>query len=227
MSPAATTQSSAAPSAQAAPHAQGEHTEKGELTRRHILDAAAAAFARNGFAGTSLNDLIKAAGITKGGFYFHFPSKEALALAVVQDKQETWLRDVSAAAERHTRAVDQLRAVADALCDLYERDPTFGSMSKLCREMGMDHSPDGAATPIGQVSVQLFTTWFRFTAALIERGQTEGDLRSDVDPLAAAETAVASFLGIKDMADLMTGGADLRRRMQHFSDLFLTALRAG
>ena len=208
-----------------------EHTEKGELTRRHILDAAAGAFARSGFAGTSLNDLIKAAGITKGGFYFHFPSKEALALAVVEDKQEAWLRDVSAAAERHTRAVDQLRAVADALCDLYERDPAFGSMSKLCREMGMDHSPagasGGAATPIGRVSVQLFTTWFRFTAALIERGQADGDFRSDVDAMAAAETAVASFLGIKDMADLMTGGADLRRRMQHFSELFLTALRAG
>jgi AcrR family transcriptional regulator len=202
-----------------------EHTEKGDLTRRHILDTAAAAFARSGYAGTSLNDLIKAAGITKGGFYFHFPSKEALALAVVRDKQETWLRDVSAAALPHTRAVDQLVAVADALCDLYDRDPAFGSMSKLCREMGMDRAPSGDSTPVGQVSTQIFTTWFRFTAALIERGQAEGDLRTDVDPMAAAETAVASFLGIKDMADLMSGGADLRRRMQHFTDLFMTALR--
>jgi AcrR family transcriptional regulator len=236
MSPAATTTQSP----------PVEHTEKGDLTRRHILDTAATAFARSGYAGTSLNDLIKAAGITKGGFYFHFPSKEALALAVVQDKQETWLRDISAAALRHTRAVDQLVAVADALCDLYDRDPAFGSMSKLCREMGLDHRPNGgakphggagaaegvrrspaagSATPVGQASTHIFTTWIRFTAALIERGQAEGDLRTDVDPIAAAETAVASFLGIKDMADLMSGGADLRRRMQHFTDLFMTALR--
>ena len=156
MSPSAATQ---------APQAASEHTEKGDLTRRHILDTAAAAFARSGFAGTSLNDLIKAAGITKGGFYFHFPSKEALALAVVQEKQETWLRDVTSAALRHTRAVDQLIAVADALCDLYDRDPAFGSMSKLCRELGMDSGPEN---PLGQVSTQIFTTWFRFTAMLVE-----------------------------------------------------------
>jgi AcrR family transcriptional regulator len=202
-----------------------QHTEKGDLTRRHILDAAAAAFARGGYAGTSLNDLIKAAGITKGGFYFHFPSKEALALAVIEDKQARWLHDVAAAAQRHARAVDQLLAMADTLCDLYESDPTFGSMSRLCREMGMDSGPGSGATPIGQVSAQLFTSWFRYTASLIERGQAEGELRRDVDPLAAAETAVAAFLGIKDMADLMSGGADLRERMGVFTELFMTALR--
>jgi AcrR family transcriptional regulator len=204
--------------------AASERTDKGDLTRRHILDAAAAAFAKHGYAGTSLNDLIKAAGITKGGFYFHFPSKEALALVVVQDKQETWLRDVSAAALRHTRAVEQLQAAGEALCDLYDRDPTFGSIAKLCRELGFD---EGEATPIGRMSIQVFTTWFRFTAMLIERGQAEGDLRRDVDAMAAAEVAVASFLGIKDMADLMSGGADLRRRMGDFTALFLAGLSAA
>ena len=207
--------------AQQEPHA-AERTEKGDLTRRHILDAAATAFARNGYAGTSLNDVIKDAGLTKGGFYFHFPSKEALALAVVQDRQEIWLRDVSTAAFRHTRAVDQLLAVADALCDLYDRDPAFGSMAKLCRELGIAGTH---GTPGSEISRQVFTTWFRLTAMLIERGQAEGDLRQDVDPMAAAEAAVAAFLGIKDMSDLMTGGADLRRRMQDFSALFLAALR--
>jgi len=56
-------------------------TDRGGETRRRILDVAAEAFAERGYAGTSLSEVLKASGVTKGGFYFHFPSKEALALA--------------------------------------------------------------------------------------------------------------------------------------------------
>src|SRR6266508_3236138 len=79
-------------------------TDRGEATRRRILDVAARSFAEHGFRGNSLNDIVRESGLTKGAFYFHFPSKEALALAVFQDKQELWLGRTAEAMSGRTRA---------------------------------------------------------------------------------------------------------------------------
>src|SRR5438067_12903978 len=80
-------------------------SDRGLETRRRILDTAAHVFAERGYLGTSLNELIKETGLAKGGFYFHFPSKEALALACLQDRQEQWIGKVMAAAMQHERAI--------------------------------------------------------------------------------------------------------------------------
>jgi TetR/AcrR family transcriptional repressor of nem operon len=91
-------------------------TQRGEGTRRCILDEAALSFARRGYAGTSLNDVIKATGLTKGAFYFHFSSKEALALEVFRHKHEEWAAHAMAAAARETRALDRSVTMMFAAC---------------------------------------------------------------------------------------------------------------
>ena len=48
----------------------------GTATRTRILDAAQALVLKQGYAGTSVDDVIAAAGTTKGGFFHHFPSKQ-------------------------------------------------------------------------------------------------------------------------------------------------------
>ena len=52
--------------------------------RTKLLDAATTIVRRKGYAATSIDDLCKAAGVTKGAFFHHFPSKEALAVAGAQ-----------------------------------------------------------------------------------------------------------------------------------------------
>lgn len=51
---------------------------KREQTRARILDVAARAVRRDGFAGVGVADVMKGAGLTHGGFYAHFPSRDAL-----------------------------------------------------------------------------------------------------------------------------------------------------
>lgn len=56
-------------------------TQKGrskEVTHARILDAAARAIRRSGYDGVSVADIMKEAGLTHGGFYAHFPSREAM-----------------------------------------------------------------------------------------------------------------------------------------------------
>jgi AcrR family transcriptional regulator len=196
----------------------GPATERGEITRRHILEVAAAAFAENGYAGTSLNDVIKGAGVTKGGFYFHFPSKEALALDVLRMKQEQWAGRVVAATMRHPRAIDQLIGMVDAVTTLHEEDPSARAIGRLCTELSDD--PDLAP----QMAPQ-FTTWIELASSLINKAQQEGDLRTDVDPDVAAEIAVANFVGQDLISKVATGGRDLRARTYRTAAFFLDLLR--
>jgi AcrR family transcriptional regulator len=193
-------------------------TDRGEATRKHILEAAAGVFAEKGYAASSLNDIIRVSGVTKGGFYFHFPSKEALAIAVLTRKKQEWAAKVMAAATRHPAAIDQLRAMPAALLDLYEADPSARVVQRLTLELSEDPrlAPDMAT---------LFDLWLDLTASVMGRAQQEGTLRDDVDVRAAAAGAVAAFLGFEQISAVVSAGADLRRRVEQFADLYLILLR--
>ena len=83
---------------------------RGDRSRRAILDAARPIFARDGYAAASLNQIIEASGLTKGGCYFHFLSKQALALAVIADHQHGLLERVAAEVNQHPTVVERLFA---------------------------------------------------------------------------------------------------------------------
>lgn len=63
-------------------------SSKGLATRERLLDIAERHFLSDGFLATSIDDMIKEAGITKGGFFYHFDGKNALASALLQRYQK-------------------------------------------------------------------------------------------------------------------------------------------
>jgi TetR/AcrR family transcriptional repressor of nem operon len=65
--------------AETVPAVESESRTKGERTRDRILDVAYDAIIHKGFAGTSIDELVEAAGITKSGFFYHFKDKGDLA----------------------------------------------------------------------------------------------------------------------------------------------------
>lgn len=76
--------------------------EQAEKNRAHVVEVAGAQFRRHGFDGIGVADLMKAAGLTHGGFYNNFASKDALAAeAVTRVFAETTarMREVAAGAE--------------------------------------------------------------------------------------------------------------------------------
>jgi AcrR family transcriptional regulator len=65
--------------AETVPTVESDARTKGERTRERILDVAYDAIIHKGFAGTSIDELVEAAGITKSGFFYHFKDKGDLA----------------------------------------------------------------------------------------------------------------------------------------------------
>ena len=59
-----------------------EPLRKGEATQARILDAAYSLFMEQGYHGTSMRQIVERAGVTTGGVYNHFASKEEIWVAV-------------------------------------------------------------------------------------------------------------------------------------------------
>src|SRR5215831_14481598 len=76
--------------------------EEAAATRERIVDAAAREFRQNGIAETGLNDLMQAAGLTHGGFYKHFESKNQVVGEAVKRSFEQTLATMESSADGKT-----------------------------------------------------------------------------------------------------------------------------
>jgi AcrR family transcriptional regulator len=170
-------------------------TGKGEETRRRIVDAAAQLFMERGYTAASLSDLIDAAGVTKGGFYFHFASKADVGVEVVRSRDDSLQSEVLAAAGEHERAAEQIPAMVRALVQAIGANKKQGmaGIERICAELRADGVDDPAV-------VRPHVRWLETTAALFRRAQAEGDMDKDVDPDLAARLAVGTFLGLEELA---------------------------
>jgi AcrR family transcriptional regulator len=92
-------------------------TETGDSARVRVLDAAVDLFARQGYDGTSVTQVINQAGVAKGGFYHHFTSKEALLYEVYGDLITRQLASMDAILAGDAAPADTLRAL---ILDLVE-----------------------------------------------------------------------------------------------------------
>ena len=72
--------------------------QEAAVTRQRIIRAAAAAFRKNGIAGTGLSDLMAAAGLTHGGFYRHFDSKDQIVAEACAAAGESLVEQLAACA---------------------------------------------------------------------------------------------------------------------------------
>lgn len=170
-------------------------TDKGIETRRHIIEVASVAFAEHGYAGTSLNDVIRASGLTKGGFYFHFESKADLALAVLDTVRSDWQASVLAATADDQRAAERMVAIMRALVAHKASHPAAGAVDRLCQELAQSE-------PDVREHIRHFHAWFDITGRLLEQARAEGDLDPDTDIPSAARFVVAAFLGADHLAGL-------------------------
>lgn len=110
--------------------------EQAAQNRRDILEAAGKLFRERGFEGVGIADLMKAAGFTHGGFYNHFPSKQALAAEMCS---EAFQRSNAKLAEQLEQAPDEaLRDfVAHYLSPEHRDDPAQGcTLASLAADTG-------------------------------------------------------------------------------------------
>jgi AcrR family transcriptional regulator len=184
-------------------------TDKGSETRQRILEVAAHAFAEHGYAGISLNDVIRRTGLTKGGFYFHFESKAELALAVLDYIRDTARTRALAVAAQHDRAVDQIEAIVRHIVADKTGDSSMAALGRICQELT-------GAEPALRGQVGHFEGWFTTTEDLLRAAQAEGSMDASVDVEKAAWFVVTAFVGADFVSDLR--GEDLAAYTETYLD---------
>lgn len=86
-----------------------------ELTRERILEAAEKLFAEKGFHETAMDEIVQAARVSKGGVYFHFPSKEDLFFALLDKLANALQRDVQQEIARRSGAVNKIQGALEVV----------------------------------------------------------------------------------------------------------------
>ena len=150
--------------------------EAAPTARQRILDTAYELFSRRGIRAVGIEEVIARAAVAKATLYRHFPSKDELVLAFLEQREQLWTRQFveAGASERGTTAEERLLAIFDVFHDWFQRDDFEGCsfMNVLLETADRDH-------PVGAASVHYLENIRTIVRGLAE----EADLR---DPEAFA-----------------------------------------
>ncbi|KAB1141369.1 TetR/AcrR family transcriptional regulator [Streptomyces luteolifulvus] len=173
--------------------------ERAEITRQAILDGAAVAFDSTGFGSTSLSDVSKQAGVTKGALYFHFQSKEALARTLIEEQFQIFRPVVSTPMPGVQTAIDLSHQLAHGLLT----DVRVRAGIRLVIEFGSFTDPD--PTP--------YNMWIDALRDCLAPAQGRGDVLPEVNVTDLATFLCGSFTGIQVASHVRTGRGDLHARV--------------
>lgn len=94
------------------------------LTRLRLYQAALSTFRRDGVEATRIDDIAKVAGVSRGTFYFHFPTKEHVLLERMRETEAQICAAIEALPEG--ASIDEVIAcLLDQLAEIWENDPRF------------------------------------------------------------------------------------------------------
>src|SRR5580698_8341546 len=100
------------------PRHSATRTNDPEGMRQKVLDVAASLFQSQGYNATSMKDLLRAAGISAGAMYHHFPTKKACGLDVIRDRVQpavraTWIDPIAESSSAKAGIETVMTAIAD------------------------------------------------------------------------------------------------------------------
>jgi AcrR family transcriptional regulator len=117
---------------------------RSEPARERILKTAYDLFAQRGVRDVGIDEIIERAGVAKATLYRHFPSKDALALAFLERREELWTRGFveAGARARGQTPEEQLLAIFDVFDDWFRNEAEFDACSfiNVLVELGPRHA---------------------------------------------------------------------------------------
>ena len=195
------------------------------VTREVVLDAALGVFSRAGYAAATLDDVANDAGVTRGAVYWHFAGKADLYSALVAERFGRAAVAIMAAAESAPTPVAKLRALLVASLTHLETDRDYRAIVELTlfKAEALPEIADSLDAKRAALRSQR-----ELAASLIAGAKARGDVRSGVDPNAAAITLLGLVNGIAVLWLLDPGAFSLTHQAEQSVDLALSAItRSG
>jgi TetR/AcrR family transcriptional repressor of nem operon len=184
-------------------------TEKGEKTRGKILEESARVFVSKGFWATSISDILKASGVTKGNLYFHFSGKEELAMAVLAKEREDFMAFLDQALSSGTPGEALNNFFEQAYAKHQKTNFIGGCIFGNTALEASETSPLFAG-----LVTDVFSDWTAKIEGKIAQAQHHQEIRSDLSSAELATMIVATLEGGIMQTRLLKSEAPLRVCLQ-------------
>ncbi len=163
-----------------------------DITRDKILDAAFQEIHRCGFQAASLSSILERTGLTKGALYYHFPDKDRLGYAVIDEVIRESLETMMFAPLRESD--DPVTTLCEVI--RYKAERTSGDSVALgCPLNNLMQEMSPLDLEFKRRLMAILKTWQDVVTDALKRGQKRGQVRPDVDCRAAALFIVSAFEG--------------------------------
>lgn len=192
---------------------------KAERTKQFIVAQTAPVFNRKGFAGTSLNDITAATGLTKGSIYGNFESKDEVALAVF-DYNLSKVTDIfnSEMSKYHT-IKEQLMVYVE----VYSNFSKYPFPAGGCPMMNTATEADDTHPQLKKKAQDAILSWKKSLTRLIEKGMSNSELKPDINAEQTAISIIAIIEGATMIANL-TGNSRYRKMVMQTVEKMINEL---
>lgn len=192
--------------------------KRSEETRSRILAAAVECFSRDGYHATGVAEICKRAGVSKGAFYHHFATKQAVFLEILNE----WLGNLDGQLTAiHLGAHDVPAALLEMAAMIRPIFETAIGRLPMFLEFWLHASRD---PQIWQATITPYRHYRKYFADLLRQGIAEGSLRPmDVD--VGAQAIVSMAVGIFLQGVLDPQGADWSQSTQDSIRILIEGMR--
>ena len=165
--------------------------EEAEVTKHKIMDEALQLFKNKGYDATRLQDIAKAADITRGAIYWHFKNKLDILATLMTDMRERFEVGLKNFQEESGTAVEKLERVIRNIIAAHTTDARFRDLIIVM----MSNYQIAEKLRKHRFKVQFPTQFIELISGLARQGMDEGDIRRDIDPDEIAWLTLIMFSG--------------------------------
>jgi len=187
--------------------------KKGDRTKERIIVKSAELFNQRGYAGSSLNDIIAATGIKKGGIYRHFGSKDEIALEAYNYSSSVVGRRFSEAVGKEASAANRLLAFFRVYEDVVNNPPFIGG----CPLQNTAVECDDTHPALRRRAEQSLHDILDMMKRIIHEGIQKGEFRENLDADALASFALSLLEGGIMLSKLEGNNRHMQMNMASFS----------
>jgi AcrR family transcriptional regulator len=147
-------------------------------TYQKIIKSALKLFVKNGYHGTSISDISKAAKLTKGAIYFHFENKNALVKKILEMNDTNYLsKMIEEATSTKGKAIDKMKALLRFCLNFGVKNRELGlCLTSLSTELCCSRKK------YEKDIKKVYKKFHIFLWNLLEEGKKDGSFRKDIDP---------------------------------------------
>lgn len=179
---------------------------KAEKTRQYIIEQTAPVFSRQGYAGTSINDLTGVTGLTKGSIYGNFKNKDEVALAAFDYNMGLVVQEIESMMIPRAAYIDKLLVFTDFYRDSLRRK----RFQWGCPIVNTAPEVDDTHPVLRERVNEAIARWRKTMVRLMEKGMDAGEIKADTQPEVMADVIMALIEGAVMLAK-STGRFDMLR----------------